>query len=130
MLCARMSRPCQRRGRARPRDWESHGIASKSFVAESDARTGGTASLSQRHPGSDWNAAEMVSPAVRDEESMGGSCGSRIGIPHGDVDADSRRLAGETGGMADSALAADCGSRDKKIEKGIPFPPRVGGGFV
>src|SRR6266404_4245041 len=105
-----MSRPGQRNGRARPRDWESHGVASESFVAGSDARARGTPSLSQRHPGGDWNAAEMVSSAVRDEESMGRSCGSRIGIPHGDVDVAPWRLAGETGGMADSALAADRGA--------------------
>src|SRR6266403_2183299 len=52
----------------------------------------------------------MVSSAVRDEESMGRSCGSRIGIPHGDVDVASWRLAGEAGGVADPALAADRGA--------------------
>src|SRR5258708_31537004 len=83
-----------------PRSWESYGTASESIVAKSDEGARGIASLSRRHPGHDWNAAEMVSPALWIAQSMGHSGGPLTWLPHGHVDAASRALAGETGGMA------------------------------
>src|SRR5260370_26406098 len=102
-----MSGTRSRNRRARPRGWKSHGIASQSFVAESDKGAGGTSSLSRRDPRRAGRAAKVVSPALWLSQSLGYSGGARTWLPHRHVDAASRRLAGEGAGMGPSAASAN-----------------------
>src|SRR6266446_3898484 len=83
------------------------------LVKEIIARGHTVGNHTETHPNLLWLAPTQVRVELRlchnaiwNAQSLGHSGGTRSRLPHGHVDADSGRLAGETGGMADSAHAA------------------------
>src|SRR4029077_13614703 len=110
-----MSRAGARNNLARAQRWKSHRIAPESYLAEFDEGSRGAAPLPRRHLECHWRRAQMVSSPLWNAKSLGHSRSPRTRLPHGDVDADSRRLAGETCRVADSANGTNCSAREAEF---------------
>src|SRR5215467_14248 len=103
-----MSRNRSRDCGAGTRHCKSHGHASKPFLDRAVANRGGTARMPGHNCRYNRGAAEVVSTALWISQSLGDPRSRGAWVQDGDVDADPRRLETEVGGMADSALGADC----------------------